>query len=120
MRFRRAWIVLGASALLTAAAVGFPGPAAARPAAAGSGLGSPPATAGHGYRRACALPSVAGWASCLALVRTNVTQRPQAAIGPGQAPAGVGFGPADLQNAYDLPSATAGAGETVAVVDAFD
>jgi hypothetical protein len=114
----RAWIVLGASAVLTAAGLGFPGPAAARPAAPAAP--SPPAPGVHDYRRACALPRAAGWVSCLALVRTNVTQRPQAAIGPGQAPAGVGFGPADLQNAYDLPSATAGAGETVAVVDAFD
>ncbi len=29
-----------------------------------------------------------------------------------------GFGPADLQNAYALPSATAGKGQTVAIVDA--
>ncbi len=32
----------------------------------------------------------------------------------------IGYGPADLQAAYSLPSATAGAGETVAVVDAYD
>lgn len=31
-----------------------------------------------------------------------------------------GFGPADLQSAYNLPSATAGAGQTVAIVDAYD
>ena len=31
-----------------------------------------------------------------------------------------GYGPSDLQSAYDLPSATAGAGQTIAVVDAFD
>src|SRR5205814_7506675 len=31
-----------------------------------------------------------------------------------------GFGPADLQSAYALPSATAGASQTVAIVDAFD
>ena len=31
-----------------------------------------------------------------------------------------GYGPADLQLAYKLPSATAGAGQTVAIVDAFD
>ena len=51
----------------------------------------------------------------LALVRTNVTQRAQAAAAPGQAPTGFGYGPPDLQSAYDLPSATAGTGETVAV-----
>ena len=32
----------------------------------------------------------------------------------------VGYGPADLQSAYSLPSATAGANETVAVIDAYD
>lgn len=31
-----------------------------------------------------------------------------------------GYGPADLQEAYNLPSATAGKGQTVAVVDAYD
>jgi subtilase family serine protease len=31
-----------------------------------------------------------------------------------------GYGPADLQSAYKLPSTTAGAGQTVAIVDAFD
>ena len=31
-----------------------------------------------------------------------------------------GYFPADLQSAYKLPSSTAGAGQTVAIVDAFD
>ncbi len=31
-----------------------------------------------------------------------------------------GYGPADLQSAYAFPSATAGTGQTVAIVDAFD
>ena len=31
-----------------------------------------------------------------------------------------GYGPADLQAAYGLPSSTAGAGQTVAIVDAYD
>jgi subtilase family serine protease len=36
----------------------------------------------------------------------------------GLAPSG--YGPPDLQAAYNLPSATAGGGKTVAIVDAFD
>src|SRR4051812_23761797 len=32
----------------------------------------------------------------------------------------VGYTPADLQEAYQLPSATAGGGMTVAIVDAYD
>ena len=31
-----------------------------------------------------------------------------------------GYHPADLQNAYQLPSATAGHGQTVAIVDAYN
>ena len=31
-----------------------------------------------------------------------------------------GYGPADLQSAYSLPSSTAGSGQTVAIVDAYD
>jgi len=31
-----------------------------------------------------------------------------------------GYGPSDLQSAYKLPSATAGSGQTVAIVDAFN
>ncbi len=43
---------------------------------------------------------------------------PKAKLATDADPAG--FGPADLQNAYDLPSSTNGAGQTVAIVDAFD
>ena len=39
-------------------------------------------------------------------------------FGPDQAPPG--YGPADFQSAYNLPSATAGSGQTVAIVDAGD
>src|SRR5919108_1106916 len=50
-----------------------------------------------------------GYARCFSLVKGNA-----AASGPS------GYGPADLQSAYALPSATAGSGQTVAIVDAFD
>src|ERR671932_2962382 len=50
-----------------------------------------------------------GYARCFSLVRGNST-----AAGP------YGYGPADLQSAYKLPSSTAGSGQTVAIVDAFD
>ncbi|HEX7301041.1 MAG TPA: S53 family peptidase [Solirubrobacteraceae bacterium] len=39
---------------------------------------------------------------------------------PFSATAPSGYGPKDLQSAYKLPSATAGTGQTVAIVDAFD
>jgi subtilase family serine protease len=38
----------------------------------------------------------------------------------GAASTPAGYQPGDLQGAYNLPSATAGAGQTVAVVDAYD
>ena len=50
-----------------------------------------------------------GYARCFSLVRGNST-----AAGPS------GYGPADLQSAYKLPSSTGGSGQTVAIVDAFD
>src|SRR5207244_4408707 len=46
------------------------------------------------------------------------TDTVQAFVAPQATPRG--FGPVDLQSAYKLPSATAGSGATVAIVDAFD
>jgi subtilase family serine protease len=64
--------------------------------------------------RACA-DAPAGYAQCLALVRTDI----HGLIGPNT-PAG--YSPADLQSAYNLTkySSSKGTGETVAVVDAYD
>jgi hypothetical protein len=70
------------------------------------------------YRRACAAAKRAGRMSCLVLISTAQAQ--QSPAGPAAAPTGVGYGPASLQAAYKLPSATAGSGQTVAIVDAFD
>jgi subtilase family serine protease len=60
-----------------------------------------------GYRRVCA-DTRPGYMNCDALVA------------PGINPAVAGLTPADLEAAYDLPSKTKGAGETVAIVDAYD
>jgi subtilase family serine protease len=64
--------------------------------------------------RACA-DAHAGYAQCLALVRTDI----HGLISPNT-PAG--YSPADLQTAYSLTkySSSKGSGETVAVVDAYD
>jgi subtilase family serine protease len=70
-------------------------------------------------RRACPVPSRPGLAACLALVRTDVRQRGEDAFNDSR-PVGFGYGPPQLRSAYRLPSTTAGAGETVAVVDAYD
>ncbi len=66
--------------------------------------------------RACAQPTQPGWVACQVIVRgTGVSTPADQGI-----PAGVGYGPSDIQSAYNLPSATAGAGEAVAIVDAYD
>lgn len=77
------------------------------------------APAASNARRACAVSTSPSIMSCLVLVRTDVRSQPASHFGFAQ-PVGDGYGPADLQSAYNLPSSTAGAGETVALVDAFD
>ena len=64
---------------------------------------------------ACALDLRAGFSHCQAKLLGTPSRKPVA----GAAPAG-GYGPSDLQSAYALPSGTAGAGQTVAIVDAYD
>jgi subtilase family serine protease len=70
---------------------------------------SSPGASAVSYTHVC--PGVfVGYARCHA-IRVDV--------GPGGGgPAG--YTPADLQSAYKLPSATAGGGQTVAIVDAYD
>jgi hypothetical protein len=69
----------------------------------------------------CAAEIVAGKESCLALKRDGITPKP-ASASPDAIPSGVGYGPSQLQAAYNLTSASAadGAGRTVALVDAYD
>lgn len=57
----------------------------------------------------------AGEAQCLVLLST----RPQIIPDGGSGPNG-GFTPAQLQAAYNLPSTTKGAGQVIAIVDAYD
>ncbi|MGH3157133.1 MAG: S53 family peptidase, partial [Streptosporangiaceae bacterium] len=58
-------------------------------------------------------------ASCLVLIAAGHTSHPQSFFGR-YAPTGDGYGPASLQSAYKLPSKKAGAGEKVAVIDAYN
>jgi hypothetical protein len=60
-------------------------------------------------REVCPHNTAPGFAHCDSLVRTDVMP---------DAPRG--YGPADLQAAYALPSKTNGKGQTIALVDAFD
>ncbi len=99
-----------------------------------------PTPAGAGAHAACP-PPTQGHAQCLAIVDPTSTG-PLAASGAPDAGASPqagepaacfigeyeycgsgadhGFAPQDLESAYRLPSATAGSGQTVAIVDAYD
>ncbi|MFI1092206.1 peptidase S8 [Streptomyces sp. NPDC020917] len=92
------------------------------PAGASQAAVSPAAApASHAQKTAhsCAT-SKPGFASCKAIVRTDLVQSQATsnAAKPNATPSG--FGPSSLQSAYNLPSSTAGAGRTVAIVDAYD
>lgn len=68
-------------------------------------------------RRACPTAVPSDQATCFALYRTNIKPR-EGRFAVGQEPSG--YGPGDLQSAYDLPSSKAGGGQTVAVIEAYD
>jgi len=104
---------------MSAGAMGAQAPAQPRPAGHQHVTGHLYPVAGHhDYAAACA-KATAGHMACLSLVRTDVTPHRRAAH-PNAIPAGVGYGPSQLQSAYQLPSSTAGSGQTVAIVDAFN
>ncbi|MFJ9929803.1 S8 family serine peptidase [Streptomyces misionensis] len=65
--------------------------------------------------RLCSQPSKPGYMACQSVVRTDIT--PHRTLGRDDTPQG--FGPTDLQAAYNLPK-DAGSGATVAIVDAND
>jgi subtilase family serine protease len=96
--------VLGASvAALSAAALAAVAPASAAPS---------PTALSNRSALTCA-QAAAGHAACSALVRLNNAGKPGALATPG------GYGAPDIQSAYKL-STTAGAGKTVAIVDAYN
>ena len=119
------WPGVVASLLATAIAVAaMPGPsAAADPAPGGAppvrhswntGVPATPASSSP-VRHLCDRPAAPDRMACFAIERTDVHSR----MGLARA-APAGLAPADLQAAYALPSSTSGAGQTVAVVDAYD
>lgn len=135
----RTWTVVVSSVALGAAGLAFAASASAQPtsavahAASGASHAAPAAAAGatqrDDYRRACPVVTRPGRMACMVLVRTNVKQQSKQAvlkhntahaITPAAAPTGDGYGPPSLQAAYKLSSATAGSGETVAIIDAYD
>ena len=80
---------------------------------AGSATANPGTT--HRNVHVCAAPA-AGVAACDSIIHETI--QPDGRIVPAATPSG--YGPSDLQSAYRLPSSTAGAGQTVAIVDAYN
>jgi subtilase family serine protease len=78
--------------------------------AAGFGGASSARAASPSIKAVCGAVPI-GYARCFSLV-----SGPAAPLASGPS----GYGPADLQSAYKLPSSTAGSGQAVAIVDAFD
>jgi hypothetical protein len=113
---RRAGLTVLASVALAAGSLAASAPAhAATPAkAATTHSAAVRPSAAAPVKRACATPTRRGQMACLTLVRTDVAARHgiQAQAAPS------GYGAADLKSAYALPSA--GSGQTVAIVDAYD
>jgi len=99
---------IGATPIAAAARVAAPSPPR------GAGNAGRASLKGHRHARVCGAPSKCR-AACDAVVDLDVS-------GPLAASSTVpsGYGPADLQAAYSLPSAASGRGVTVAVVDAYD
>jgi len=70
------------------------------------------------WTRACALSTTPGQMACNALHVTSTIEHVHAqGVTPNATPSG--YGPSDLYSAYNLPSG-GGAGQTVAIVDAYD
>jgi Ricin-type beta-trefoil lectin domain/IPT/TIG domain len=104
---KRLWLLSATTAVVTV----FGSPAAMASAGTVKAAPSKP-----DYKAACTTHPAPGYAACLALIRTNVPSHK--GVSPFVTPSG--YGPAQLQAAYNLPSSTAGSGATVALVDAYD
>jgi subtilase family serine protease len=113
---RRTAVTLAVGTL--AAVLGLAVAATVPASASSSGASHSLAAAGVAYKHACAAPA-RGHAACLAIVDSTTAG---SALTRAQATAD-GLEPyqaADLQSAYNLPSALLGERQTIAIVDAFD
>lgn len=89
-------------------------------ATAGSAFALPHSSAtGLSHREVCGAVGE-GFVHCLADVVTDKNGLSFDGKPNGNRSSPAGYYPTDLQSAYKLPSTTAGAGQTVAVVDAYD
>jgi subtilase family serine protease len=111
-------LVISTALALGATAAAATSAAAAPPLTPGTTVAPIPAVA-----YSCAQRLAPGLHSCLSMRRTDVGFHPKTAYVPDSANPALtpgGYGPSSLQSAYNLPSATAGSGQRVYVVDAYD
>jgi subtilase family serine protease len=101
-----------ASAVAIAAASAFTVPVASA-AAPTPALQHRPTTA-----NVCSASVQPGFARCMAVLRTDIAGVKANAVSPNALPSGLG--PSQLQSAYNLPSSSAGSGQTIAIVDAMN
>ncbi len=137
MRMRRSSLLVLASTLALAAAL-VVGLVFASGAGTAQAAQTSSAASSVSYFHSCG-PASRGFARCFAVVRvkgkpakrtptpttTVPTATPTSGGGGGGGPTcatnpGGGYTPCDLISAYNLPAATAGSGQTVAIVDAYD
>jgi hypothetical protein len=122
---RRRWLtIVTPIALLAAGALFAGGELAGSPAAvlaATPAAASTSTSASSNVAYACGGSSTPGKARCLAIENTAIHPSAQT-VRADTIPSGLGYGPSQLQAAYNLTSASAddGAGTTVAVVDAYN
>ena len=116
----RRLVTIMAAVLLAAALAAASGPAASAQPGQAAAPGAAASAAVH-VKRACGAAPAAGRAECLALVRTAADGKPLTSSPDPASPFG-GYGPQQLQAAYELAAASKsrGAGQTVALVDAYD
>jgi subtilase family serine protease len=116
---RRLLAICGPIALVTGAAIAAT-PAIASAATASASPTAASAASSH-WHYACGSSFRRGKFNCLVIKNTAAHAR-AATARPGAIPGGVGYGPAQLQSAYGLTSASAsdGSGTTVAIIDAYN
>jgi hypothetical protein len=114
-------LLVFAGGVATPAAAAAAAPKAAATSAI-SAAAKTPAGSAVPYTAQCAPATAPGSVTCLSLRRTDVRRRLGLMRGDASSSAPSGYGPDQLQLAYNLaaPAAWDGTGQTVAVVDAYD
>src|SRR5579859_1139090 len=129
-RLKRGLAVASAAALATGVMALTVSPASAAPPppvsiaseiAHGAHASQPPLTSADSRSTRVCSAMIVGHHSCFVLKRGGLHPIP-ASASPDAVPAGVGYGPSQLQSAYELTAASAsdGSGRTIAIVDAYD